>query len=380
MSYRLMFFCMAMSLMCSGPALAVEKQFETGFLAAWWSSDNDDSGTQLAIPIRAGVTHGDFTAQLLNAFVYTSVDPDAGGSESLSSFVDTRLTFSYALKGRAPVDVLVGLGFNLPTGYTDFGTDELILVSLPPELLPITTFGEGFNVNPYVVLARQWERAAAGFGIGYLWRGEYDYSDMFQDFDPGDVLTVTAQGSYEVTDSLLGRVFAEYASYGKDAVGGDDYYQDGSLMLVGAGAAYGLSSCRLDGSISAVFRSKAKFYTETATPIDRERNYGDEIHADLAHTYFLNSTTSVRSHLHVMDMGENGYEKDSPFFNGGRMKFSVGTGIERTLQGSLKGTADLTLFTIRDKDNNYFQEITASDTSDFTYRGFILSAGLHMTF
>lgn len=374
MRHRLVFLAIIWTVGMSFPAFALEKHFETGFSAAWWNNDNDDSGTQLAVPIRAGIVYGDLRAQVLNAYVYTGVNPGDGSSESLSAFVDTKLNFSYTLKGRAPVDVLMGLGFNLPTGTTDLSTDELILVSLPPELLPITTFGEGFNANPYLCIAKEWERSAAGFGIGYLWRGEYDYCDTFENFDPGDVLTVTAEGSHIFADSLQGRFFAEYAYYGKDSLDGDDYYQDGALILVGFGSAYTRSSWRIDGSVSGIFRNKAKYYTDTGTPIDREKNYGDELHLDFAHTYFLDSATSVRTHLNILSMGENDYEQDSAFYNGGRLKLSLGGGMEKSISETLKGNVDLSLFTVKDKENWFHPD------EEYSYKGFILSAGLQMAF
>ncbi|MCU0576605.1 MAG: hypothetical protein MUD15_07260 [Desulfobacterota bacterium] len=374
MMRRVSLLALLLCAVLSLPAFALEKQFDTGFLATWWGNDNDDTGTQLAIPIRAGIVNGDLNAQLLNAFVYTSVDPDIGSSESLSSFVDTKLNISYALKGRAPVDVLMGLGLNLPTGYTDFKTEELVLVSLPPELLPISTFGEGFNVNPYLGIAKEWQQTALGLGMGYLWRGDYDYSETLQDFDPGDVFTITAEGVYDFTDACRGKIFAEYADYGTDTLDGEDYYQDGSLMLIGIGAAYVLPSSRIDGSITGISRSKAEYFTETGTPIDKEKNYGDELHIDLMHTCFLDSTTALRSHVNFLSMGENDYEKDSPFYNGGRMKFSLGGGMEKDLSGALKGNADLSLFTIKDRENWFHPG------EDYSYRGFILSAGLQMIF
>lgn len=371
---RITILVLGCMLVMACPALALDKQFDTGILASWWGNDNDDTGVQLAIPIKAGVSCGDFNAKLLNAFVYTSVDPDTGSAESLSSFVDTKLNFSYAVKGSYPVDAILGLGFNLPTGYTDFEADELILVSLPPELLPITTFGEGFNVNPYLCLAREWERFAAGLGFGYLWRGEYDFSDAFADFDPGDIFTFTAEVNHECTDALRGRVFAEYAAYGKDTLNGENYYQDGDLVLFGAGATYSLPSCRFDASVTGIFRGKAKYYTDTGTPIDREKNYGDEVQIDLAHTYFLDSTTTVLSHVNLISLSENDYGDDSPFYNGGRVKFALGGGLAKNLTPHLKGTADLTLFTIKDRENWFHPG------EDYSYRGILLSAGLQMIF
>ena len=374
MIYRLLVLIFIMVTITCGPAIALEKQLDTGVSVTWFNNDNSDKGTQVAVPIYAEFVYEGFKGQLVNAFAYTSIKPDEGDSVSLSRFLDTKINLSYEVIGRTPADILAGCGFNLPTGYTDFKADELALTYLPPDLLPITSFGEGLNINPYLCVSKEWERLTAGFGMGYQWRGEYDYSEMIQDLDPGDVFTVTAEAAYALTEDLQGRIISEYASYGKDKVDGNDYYKEGELTLLGLGATYTRSSWQMDADISGIFRAKGEYYTTASTPINSEKNYGDEWQATLKETCFLNSTTSVISRLSFLSIAENGFEKDSPYYAGGRQKIAIGCGMEKTFTKTTTGSIDLTLFSMKDKKNWYHPD------EDLDYKGFTLSAGLNKAF
>ncbi len=374
MVHRLIAPILMLLILFGSPAFALEKQLDTGVSLTWFKSDNSDKGTQVAVPIHAEFVYEGFKGQLINAFAYTSIKPDEGDSASLSRFLDTKINLSYEVLGRPPADFLLGCGFNLPTGYTDFKTDDLALTALPPDLLPITSFGEGFNINPYLGVSKEWERLAAGFGMGYQWRGKYDYSEMIPDLDPGDVLTVTAEATCALSEELQGRILGEYAGYGKDKVDGNEYYKEGALTLLGLGATYSRPSWQLDAGLTGIFRAKGKYYTTVATPINSEKNYGDEWQATLKETCFLSSTTSVISHLSFLTIAKNGFEQDSPYYSGGRQKTALGCGMEKTFSKSTKGNIDLTLFIIKDKENWYHPD------EDLNYKGFTLSAGLNKAF
>jgi len=352
----------------SGPCLALETQFETGFLTTWWKNDNHDKGLQVAIPLQAGVTYDAFKAQLLNAYVHTTVDPANSEKATLNHFLDTKLNFSYEMTGRLPLDLLVGCGFNLPTGYTDLSNQQLVLVSLPPDLMPITTFGEGLNINPYLAVSKEWTKVVAGFGLGYLQRGKYDYSETIQDYDPGDILTVSASMEYDFTAALQGKLFGEYANYGKDTLASDDYYQDGALKLIGIGLTYALPAWEIGASIHGIFRAKGKYYMDTATPIEEKKNHGNEWEGSLNYRYFLNRSTTLTSGLDYLTSAANNYPSGSYSYAGKRVKITLAGGIERSLTKKTKGTLGLNLFSMQD-DRNWYHP-----GDDYRYTGFTLDA------
>ena len=65
-------------------------------------------------------------------------------------------------------------------------------------------FGEGFDVNPTVIVYQNFGDWGIGGGVGYLWTGEYDPTKDIpnDDFNPGDELTVSVLG-----DVFLGDVW-----------------------------------------------------------------------------------------------------------------------------------------------------------------------------
>lgn len=378
MAHRLVAAVLMLLMVSAGPAVALEKQLDAGASLTWFNNDNSDTGTQVAVPIRAAFVHEGFKGQLLNAYTHTSIDLDEGDSVSLSTFLDTRINLSYEVIGRMPADVLFGCGFNLPTGTTDFEGDDLAFTVLPPDLLPITSFGEGLNINPYLCVSKEWEKLVAGFGMGYQSRGEYDYSEMVQDLDPGDIFTFTAEAAYALTEELQCRLTGEYATYGKDKVDSDDYYKEGNLTLLGLGGTYARPSWQMDADVVAIMRAKGKYYSATATPINSEKSYGNEFQAAIKETCFISSTTSVMTHLNYLYIGENGFDKDSPdeaaYYSGGRQKIALGLGMQKTFTKSTKGTVDLSLFSMKDKENWYHEG------EDVDFKGFTLSAGVDMVF
>ncbi|MBE0617733.1 MAG: hypothetical protein IH608_07390, partial [Proteobacteria bacterium] len=191
------------------PAGAAEVTAQSGFeYNAWWNAGNERA-SQFFVPVSAECRTGDFSAGLLTAYTYTHRSGGSGDSASLTTLVDTKVTTSYAILDRMPFDVLLGLDFNLPTGKSDLDREDLALV-MDPDLVPITEFGEGFNINPVLSVARSWGPVAAGLGAGYLWRGEYDLgADAPGDeYDPGGVLTLSAETRWAFAPTWETRLIA----------------------------------------------------------------------------------------------------------------------------------------------------------------------------
>lgn len=354
--------------------LGMERSFNTGLEVSWWKTDEGDSGNQVVVPLAAAARGEAFRFSLLSAIVRTSVKPDDGSSATLAGAADTKADLSYQVQDRFPVDLLAGIGFNLPTGRTDLDEEGLAVAALPAELLAINGIGGGFDVNPYLVAARQFDGWSAGFGLGYLVRGKYDYSDALEDLDPGDVLTLTARVSHECTDAVQGRLFAEYAHYGKDELDGQEYYRDGDLFLVGMGASASLPAWRLEATVSGVFRKKAAFYTTSSTPVEKEKNYGDELHVDLRHWLHLTSTTTVVSHAGVLVMGANGFDEESGLRHEGMVKVSAGAGMEKKITDACTCAFDLSVFSLKDKANWFHPD------EELTYSGFTVKAHARWAF
>lgn len=331
------------------PINATETNFNTGLMFNTWKDDNSDKGFQSAIPIELSTDLSGVNLDLLNAFVYTWVNQKDSPNANLGNFLDTKVNASYELTDVIPVNILFGLGLNLPTGTTDLSQRQLVLVA-DPDLMPFTTFGEGLNVNPYISFSKEWKKLVVGVGAGYTYRGKYDYSESTQDFKPGDLITASAEADYDFTDSIHAGVFGEYAHYGTDTVDGDDYYKEGDLFVIGIGAGYSQPSWKLDVNVAGLIRNKSEFLTSTQILEPEAKNsHGIEYDAGIAYKYFLNDLTALGAGVDFAYLGKNGYPSDSPYYIGNRTKVALSGGIDRTFMDNLKGNMSLSLYSINEE-------------------------------
>jgi hypothetical protein len=349
-------------------AHAADTTFRTGLNYDWWQSDEDDSGMQFYIPIEAGADYNDLSFQVLGTYAYTTVNPSGGSRESLSDFTDTKLIFSYEILNRFAFDMLFGLGFNLPTGHTDLKEKELVLI-VPSDLISITTFGEGFNINPTLIISREWEYWVAGIGLGYTWRGEYDYSFEVEDYDPGDIISVTAEIGHDLSPNWYGKLFGEYLSYEKDEVDGREFYQEGNVLLIGLGAEYTRSDWELAFTLLSIFRDKSKFLDGTRILTEERNSHGDEWIADIAYRYFLDDETKLNANLALLWIDENEYSSTSPYYIGKRQKITLGCSVDKTLRQDIEGSVKLKGFYMDDEMNWYHPQ-------DLKYTGLSLGVSI----
>ena len=109
---------------------------------------------------------------------------------------------------------------------------------MDPDLVSITKLGEGYNFNPTLSVAKEWGNLVAGLGIGYLFRGNYDFTTDVRDYDPGDVFTTTAEVRYDFSPSWTARLMGQYARYEKSEVQSHGFYKEGDFYLLGLGLRY----------------------------------------------------------------------------------------------------------------------------------------------
>ena len=335
-------------------SLAADTTFHTGLTYEWWSSDKSDHGMQFSIPLQADSKYQDFSFQVLSAYAYTNVNTSNSPSESLSKFTDTKLNLTYELVNKLPVDMLFGLGFNLPTGYTNLREDQLVFI-VPPELMGITAFGEGLNINPTIIISKEWARWVAGLGLGYTVRGKYDYSFDLHSYDPGDIFNINLEVGHDLTPDLYGKVFGEYLTFTKDKVQGEELYQEGNVVLAGLGTRYKQSAWTLDCTLQGILRDKSKVQEEGVERIAAENHnsHGNEVIGDITYTRSLDEKTSLNALLQMLWIGNNDYASDSPYFIGKRQKTTLGFGFTRSLRSDVKCSLDLKGFYMDDAKNIY---------------------------
>jgi hypothetical protein len=342
--------------MLTAPVSAVDFNAHTGFQFDWWDSDDDRKATQMSIPLTIDGKHQEYSLRVLTGFARTSVELADGTDESLSSILDTKLNFSYEVPGKLPLDLLIGLDLNLPTGKTDLSADELILIQeMDPDLISITTFGEGFNINPTINAVKKWKDWVAGMGVGYLFRGEYDFSVDTKKYNPGDVINVSAEARYYSQSDWDTRVFGYYAHYFKDKLDGDEIAQEGKRFLIGYGINYDQEEWVAGATVRVVIRDKLSRFQEAVGAPAEDISQGIEWVGDLYYIRELNSITTLKTTFQGIYIGENDEDSGSALFIGNRKKFTLGAGVTRKFENQVTAEANLKGFIMNDAETNFPQ-------------------------
>jgi len=336
---------------------AAEIRMQTGMNFDWWGDSKDNDARQFYVPFTVIGQFNDFSFKVLTAYTDTHLDRSGVGSSSLGHLLDTKLTTSYQIIDKLPLDILLGLDFNLPTGKTNLRQNQLALI-MDPDLISINNFGEGFDVNPTITIAKEWGNWVAGAGFGYLWRGSYDFSSDINitDYQPGDIYNVNAELRYFFSPAMHARIFGSHAWYGPDTVKGSDFFQEGDFSQFGLGLYYNQEK-KWDAGVTfrGILRDKSKFQV-TPGNLATESNdrQGDEWIADLAARYLPDEKTALRSFIQGRYFTKNEYP-NTPFspFVGKREKLSFGVGVTRAICTNFEAGLDVRGFVKHDDESNF---------------------------
>jgi hypothetical protein len=345
------------SLSSFGISSAAEIRMQTGLNFDWWSDSKDNNAKQLYVPLTVTGQLNDFSFKLLTAHVDTHLDRSGVGGSSLDHLLDTKLNLSYAIIDKLPVDVLIGLDFNLPTGKTNLKQSQLALI-LDPDLISINNYGEGFDVNPTITFAKEWGNWVAGASFGYLWRGSYDFSSEINitDYQPGAIYNVNAELRYFFSPAMYARFFGGHAWYGPDTVRGSDFFQEGDFSQFGLGLYYNQEK-KWDAGVTfrGILRDKSRFQvTPGALVTESNDRQGDEWIADLAARYLPDEKIALRSFIQGRYFTKNEYPNtpSSPFV-GKREKLSFGVGVTRAICANFEAGLDVRGFVKHDDESNF---------------------------
>ena len=356
----------------AGVSFAADVQFQTGGQYDGWKDGNNNQGSQAYVPLQVKAQHKQVSVGVLTGYAYTYYDPSAGDSQSLSQMLDTKVNFAYEIMEKLPVDILLGLDFNFPSGKTALKQQDLILM-MDPDLVTITQLGEGYNINPTLTIAKEWSNWVAGLGFGYVWRGKYDYSQDLRSYDPGNIFNTTAEVRFDFLPNWSARLFGNYTWYEKDQVESSDFYREGDFFLAGLGLQHTQTKWAASLTLRSLFRNKSKFEEQAGTLATEEQNsHGIEWIGDLAFKYFVNDQTTLQSYLQGLLVQDNGYPSDSSHFIGKRQKLSLGIGASRKLNQHLEVVLLVKGFVMHDDEARYPEY-----RSERTYQGF--SAGGQLT-
>lgn len=173
-----------------------------------------------------------------------SVLPDRTGEASQQT--DSLLGMKGTWLGWTGIQPFFALNVNMPTGRSNL-QGNTSLTQPDPDIGPIATFGEGWNVGPTVGVNMLISREViVSFGFGYTYRGPFvrggylpfaQQVDGTRRLDPGDVFTGNATMSYRGERlSLTGSV--SYSKETETTIDRSPYYIAGDRILLAGGIGY----------------------------------------------------------------------------------------------------------------------------------------------
>ncbi len=317
------------------PTMAAEVAFQTGFHYDWWRSDDGSVGEQILVPYLTECSVQDFSLKILGGYAWTrsrlefpegtALFRAVGSRDHVTSVVsgvlDTKVNLSYDPSERLPFGLLLGLDFNLPTGQTKFRDSKDTFLVLDPDLVSVSSLGEGFNINPNIVLTKEWnDQWTTGVGFGYAWRGDYKRylfpqvllgggtvilgDPRLNDIDPGDVLSVAPEVRYYLNEAWTVRLFFNYSHFGSQEVEGRDVFQPGDHYLAGVGLSHSAGKWASHATLSAIFRGDPSVGSENVLGVGSSAlttvnpfAEGNEVVAELGTGYSFDDKTTLQSQL-----------------------------------------------------------------------------------
>lgn len=318
----------------STPAGADQWTLTTGLHLDAWSanqSSGQGDGLELLVPIGIAYNTPIWGLSARGSFGTTQHDLDAAPSASVTGFTDTTVSgyYRWRLSG---TEIRLGLDLDLPTGVSRVKTRDLPAIQ-DEDLVALQRFGEGFDVNPTVIVYRSFGDWGLGGGVGYLFTGEYDPTKDIanDDFNPGDELSVSLLGDVFLGDvwRLLGRV--AYTHFTEDERGGIETFREGDELDIGASLEWRPEPWWAIVSVRDIYRFKAD-RPNAAGQLDEElqNSRGNEIRGAATVGYIIDDVWTVRGTMDVRYVAANDYPSAAALYDGGRFKIAVGPGVTWT--------------------------------------------------
>ena len=348
---------------------AMDLQIQPGVTYDWWQDNHNAHASQLSFPLQITGTQDDLSFRLITAYTRTALS--TGSKDiSLSGMVDTKIGTTYRLSNKVPFELLLGIDFNLPTGHTKLSSDETLLI-MDPDLLPLNTYGEGFNVNPTVTIAKGWNNWIFSLGLGYLWRGKYDFNEFLTGYQPGMAYNAHLEVRHYFRNDSYAKVFADYAIFSTDTSEGRNIFREGDVLQIGGLYIHSLRpGLKISAGLKGIFRGDATVYDKTSgTQQNLNAFNGTETVCDLGLSYALDKKTVLSIPIQGRLMDSNG--NSAQYHVGSKKKISLGVGTTREITPML--SADIMLKGFYKHDD---ATMIPEETGAREYAGFGISASL----
>ena len=240
----------------------------------------------------------------------------AGLTGTVATATDTAASGTITYLGLRGLQPFASLELNLPTGLAAL-TATQVNARMDPDLVDISTFGEGLNIGPTVgvniPLAEAWLLTTSA---GYTRRGAYDMEGPLTppgdgvapqsvNIQPGDALTVTAVLGYQA-GPLSAKVTGTITKNGTTKENDTPFVKPGQRSLIAGTASYDWpgghsGTTTVNASAAHSNRNEVLFQCETGCPIglvtEPFNTNSNVFQASVQHLFNLNRF-AVGKHLH----------------------------------------------------------------------------------
>ncbi|GAK60739.1 hypothetical protein U27_00637 [Candidatus Vecturithrix granuli] len=236
---RILVISIVMRLFDGVSLLQAEHSLSVGFYYDTFSDDQSPQayGHECTIPVSLEYEQQEWFFRIDTAYSRAMVRPGIISKKTLSSLTDSLCTVSYTLFQR-PVNILLGLDLNFPTGKEQLSQEEKVAeAGENNDLFKVDDFGEGMNVGFHLGFVRELTDIRVGIYGGYTFYGEYDPTRDIaaDDFNPGNQLVLMTAFDWQVSPQFLLDTFLAYSSFSADKINGEQIFREGDKFIVGGG-------------------------------------------------------------------------------------------------------------------------------------------------
>ena len=299
------------------------------------------SGSQIYVPLAmqiSGKPSPDYKVQFLvrSGWVH-SHQSTAGLSGTVDTITDTVMSGSFTYLGFNGVQPFVALSTNAPTGKAAlFGTAAN--ARMDPDLVEISSFGEGWNVGPSAgvnIPITPAMMVTASFG--YTWRASYDRERSTAEIDPtvqnatrvnpGDNYTGTlslgyqeGSWSWKITGTLTGETIT--------TENGADLYRAGLRYLATASVSYSWpeqwGQTTLNGSYAHSNRNEVLFLAAPSLIKETLNTNSDVFRVGAQHLFPVGNSFAWGPTASYLHRDHNGYDPGTLQFVPAKERWAVG--------------------------------------------------------
>lgn len=385
MKYRMSLFFIVFCLLSYTyvPLTYGEFRLSTGLRYDAFADDHTPKtvGYETTLPLGLTYRWGRLLLTLDTALSSANVFPGDGADAQLSGLTNTRLSLSYGLPN-LPVGMIVGLDLNLPTGKERLNDAQRTAeISENHDLFEIDDFGEGFNVEMSLGLAKQVSVFSLSLNGAYQVNGEYDPTQDFadDDLDPGDRLRMSSLLRWQAASWLDIETSVSYTHFSTDKIQGVKSFQEGEKFSLGT-TLHIHTMLRKPVSVVAGFQQtlQAKnrvLDSEQNLRTEPENSNGREFFGmlDLLYHYSPRFTLRLLSDLRYYGESERKSAVNDLPIEGRRVRYAFGPGFIHQPHPRLAFNGLLKYFVLNQEQDVLWERET-------TFRGLNLAVGLTYTF